>query len=301
MDLKKLFKRKRKRRKSGSIAIPFMVTFLISLVGIGGFTVYMLDYVRNNTLDTGEYDTPTAEAFVPDSDDNMTMLLIIDPRTAATEPYNFIVFRFLPKDEKVYIMPIPENTLSNVSNQRDTLSSFYLNAGVVTAEQAVENALGFKIDRYLHCNAASFEKITELFGNVNFLVPQEFESSIGRGEYLFSGKDISDIMFFSYYPGGEKERIIKAGTILTGLFNQSSKAKVSENFEDKYVNLKEDVDTDIDSTYFYGQVIAVKYLLEHASSPAEFVNPDGTYAMESQFIFNPDFLTKLKDKFKLNE
>ncbi|GHU53668.1 hypothetical protein FACS1894132_06480 [Clostridia bacterium] len=260
----------------------------------------MLDYVRNNNLDTGG-NIQDAESYTPTAADNMTMLLIVDPRSAAQEPYTFILMRFLPADRKIFIMPLPERTLTNVSNQRDTLDSFYLNMGVVKTEQAVENATGIKIDRYLHCNSDTFAKITEVFGGVNFLVPKEFESTIGRGEYLFTSSDINDLMFFAYYGGGEKERVIKAGTILTGLINQSSKSKVSENFEDKYITLKDLIDTDIDSAYFYGQVLAVKYLLEHSSAPAEFVNPNGTYAMEDQFIFNPEFTKTLADKFKLNE
>jgi hypothetical protein len=136
-------------------------------------------------------------------------------------------------------------------------------------------------------------------GNVNYLVPKEFESTIGAGEYLFSGEDVNDIIFFGFYGKGEEERIDKIGTILTRLMNQSSKAKVSESLEDKYSTLKSEIDTDSDSAYFYGQILAAKYLLENAATPAEFIRPEGTYAMEDQFIFDPAFTSKLKDKFKL--
>jgi anionic cell wall polymer biosynthesis LytR-Cps2A-Psr (LCP) family protein len=302
INLKKIFNfdknKKKKKNKSGSIAIPFMVTFIISLLSIGGFAVYMLDYVRNNTLDTGG-ETKSSIEYVPTAEDNMTMLLVVDPRNPATEPYTFVLLRFLPADKKIFVMPIPEKTLANVSNKRDTLDSFYLYLGIVKTVQAVEDVTKVKIDRYLHCGADTFKQITEVLGSVNFLVPKEFESTIGTGEFLFSGEDINDIIFFGFYGKGEDERIVKIGTILTRLINQSSKAKVSESLEDKYSALKSAIDTDIDSAYFYGQILAAKYLLENAAKPAEFIKPEGTFAMEDQFIFDPAFTANLKNKLKI--
>lgn len=284
----------KKRKRSGSIAIPFMIAFLISLIAIGGFAVYMLDYVRNNKLDKGG--VTDNGVYIPTAEDNLNLLLIIEPTQKDRNPYTFVFVRGIPSEKKIFILPIPEQTLCNVSNQRNTLKSFLTDMGVVSAIQAVEYAVNTKIDRYLLVKEEAFPLVADVFGGANFLVPTEFEEEVGRGEYYFTGEQLTKLITFPNYRGGENDRVIKTGSILSAMINQSRKSKISETLEDSYIALKPSLDTDIDSSFFYQQIAAARYLLDNSKYPAEFIIPEGTYTAGNQYTFNPDFVESLARK-----
>ena len=60
-----------KRKKSGSVAIPFLLTFLISLIIIGGIAIFIYDKINS---DDSSLLTMTNEAGTLSEEDNHTIL-----------------------------------------------------------------------------------------------------------------------------------------------------------------------------------------------------------------------------------
>jgi anionic cell wall polymer biosynthesis LytR-Cps2A-Psr (LCP) family protein len=292
---------KRKKRKGG-IALAFLISFVLALIIVGIVAQKMLKYVRENELEKGGVSDINA-ANIPTADDNMTLLFTLEPDNKLTEPYTFVVFRFIPESAKMYIFPLPAETMANVTNQRDTLSVFYTNYGIVKLKQAVENVIGCEVDRYLSCNVESFKQIVEIFGGATYLVPNDFEEEFGgNGALKLTGDEFLKIITYNNYKGGEKERVTNTATILWAMFNQSRKAALAETLEDNFITIKDSIDTDIDSSFFYNHLTAAQYLLENSSSPAEYIIPKGTYSPGGIFMMDTEFTAKkVLPKFQIEE
>ena len=235
---------KKKKKKSGSIAIPFLLTFLISLIVIGGIAMIIYDKIDK---DDSSLLTMVNEAGTLSEEDNHTVMLILDLSDSVDipdessednedyqddeyyeddetydweetgedveevypEPYTFIVMRSTPVDKQILFMGIPSNMLVGSDNKR--AEDVYVSSGAAGISQSIEYTLGIEIDRYAVFDSESFKKACNILGGVSYAVPKGIAGvPESDSEQYLSPEQIEKIISYGGYSGGEIQRISTA-------------------------------------------------------------------------------------------
>ncbi|MGN1480944.1 LCP family glycopolymer transferase [Porcipelethomonas sp.] len=201
-----------KRKKSGSVAIPFLLTFLISLIIIGGIAMVIYDKINS---DDSSLITMTNEAGTLSAEDNHTILLILDLSDTLDMPEDYYgddeyyedeyyedEYYYDDEEEETYDWEVDETytketypepytfivmrsqpvdkKITFMGIQSDMLAGednkpvedIYLNDGDSEVRNSLEYTLGIQIDRYMTFDSESFKKACNILGGVTFAVPK---------------------------------------------------------------------------------------------------------------------------------
>ncbi len=315
-----------KKKKSGSIAIPFLLTFLISLIIIGGIAMIIYDKIDS---ESSSLLTMTNEAGALSDSDSHTILFVLDlsdsiddsededeeedtdeessedeetydweetgddeEKEAKAEPYTFMIMRSMPVHKQIVFIGLPDNMLAGQQNK--SLTEIYESGGGADVKAAAEFSLEIPIDRYMVFDSESFQKLCNIMGGVNFAVPgniEGFKKSDGL-QYL-SPDQIEKIVSYGGFGGGEIQRISTAASLITAMTNQTSGARIADNLDNTFEVMVNATDTDISALDYQQEKYAVKFLMKY-SDP----NDDETVSDRAKFITPSG--TQTSDKFILD-
>lgn len=303
---------KKKKKKSGSVAIPFLLTFLIALIIIGGAAMFIYDKIDN---DETSLISMVNEAGTLSEEDNHTVLLVLDlsdsvetpdentedyediydeeysdeeesydwedteeDETVYPKPYTFIVMRSTPVDKQILFMGIPSNML--VGNDNKRAEDVYVNSGAGGVSQSIEYTLGIEIDRYAVFDSESFKKVCNILGGVTYAVPKGIPGiTESDTEQYLSPDQIEKIISYGGYSGGEIQRISTASSIITAMMNQTSGARISENLDNTFDTLINMIKSDISAVDYNDRKYAIKFMLKY-SDPED----SESYSTRAKFI-----------------
>ena len=293
---------KKKKKKSGSIAIPFLLTFLISLIVIGGIAMIIYDKIDK---DDSSLLTMVNEAGTLSEEDNHTVMLILDLSDSVDipdessednedyqddeyyeddetydreetgedieevypEPYTFIVMRSTPVDKQILFMGIPSNMLVGSDNKR--AEDVYVSSGAAGISQSIEYTLGIEIDRYAVFDSESFKKACNILGGVSYAVPKGIAGvPESDSEQYLSPEQIEKIISYGGYSGGEIQRISTASAIVTAMMNQTSGVRIAENLDNTFETLINMIKSDISAIDYNDKKYAIKFMLKY-SDPSD--------------------------------
>lgn len=317
-----------KKKKSGSIAIPFLLTFLISLIIIGGIAMIIYDKIDS---ESSSLLTMTNEAGALSDSDSHTILFVLDlsdsiddsedeeedeeedtdeessedeetydweetgddeEKEVKAEPYTFMIMRSMPVHKQIVFIGLPDNMLAGQQNK--SLTEIYKSGGGAEVKAAAEFSLEIPIDRYMVFDSESFQKLCNIMGGVNFAVPGNidgFKKSDGL-QYL-SPDQIEKIVSYGGFGGGEIQRISTAASLITAMTNQTSGARIADNLDNTFEIMVNATDTDISALDYQQEKYAVKFLMKY-SDP----NDDETVSDRAKFITPSG--TQTSDKFILD-
>jgi anionic cell wall polymer biosynthesis LytR-Cps2A-Psr (LCP) family protein len=315
-----------KKKKSGSIAIPFLLTFLISLIIIGGIAMIIYDKIDS---ESSSLLTMTNEAGTLSDSDSHTILFVLDlsdsiddsedeeeeedtdeessedeetydweetgddeEKEVKAEPYTFMIMRSMPVHKQIVFIGLPDNMLAGQQNK--SLTEIYESGGGADVKAAAEFSLEIPIDRYMVFDSESFQKLCNIMGGVNFAVPgniEGFKKSDGL-QYL-SPDQIEKIVSYGGFGGGEIQRISTAASLITAMTNQTSGARIADNLDNTFEVMVNATDTDISALDYQQEKYAVKFLMKY-SDP----NDDETVSDRAKFITPSG--TQTSDKFILD-
>ena len=194
-----------KKKRSGSIAIPFLLTFLISLIIIGGITMIIYDKIDS---DNSSLLTMNNEAGSLSDSDSHTILFVLDLSDSTDVPdegsdsssseessddeetydwevseeeeeeiypkqYTFMLMRSMPVHKQMVFIGLPENMIAGEQNK--TISEIYKSGGAAEVKAAAEFSLEIPVDRYMVFESESFQKLCNIMGGVNFALPGKIE------------------------------------------------------------------------------------------------------------------------------
>ena len=317
-----------KKKKSGSIAIPFLLTFLISLIIIGGIAMIIYDKIDS---ESSSLLTMTNEAGALSDSDSHTILFVLDlsdsiddsedeeedeeedtdeesdedeetydweetgddeEKEVKAEPYTFMIMRSMPVHKQIVFIGLPDNMLAGQQNK--SLTEIYESGGGADVKAAAEFSLEIPIDRYMVFDSESFQKLCNIMGGVNFAVPgniEGFKKSDGL-QYL-SPDQIEKIVSYGGFGGGEIQRISTAASLITAMTNQTSGARIADNLDNTFEVMVNATDTNISALDYRQEKYAVKFLMKY-SDP----NDDETVSDRAKFITPSG--TQTSDKFILD-
>lgn len=317
----------KKKKKSGSIAIPFLLTFLISLIVIGGAAMVIYDKIDS---DNSSLITMNNEASSLSENDNHTILLVLDLSKSKNfikeeeasskkeessksensdnekfdweesddddepknKPYTFMLMRSMPVDKQIVFIALPENMKAGEKNK--SLSEIFKSGGGSELKSAVEESLELPIGRYMVFESDSFQKLCNILGGVNFAVPGNidgFKKTDGL-QYL-SPDQIEKIICYGGFSGGELQRVSTAASLITSMVNQTSGARIADNLDNTFDIMVNANDTDISALDYQQKKYAIKFMLKYS-------DPTDDEKTSNRAKFLTPFGTQTSDAFVLD-
>ncbi|MBO5384234.1 MAG: LCP family protein [Ruminococcus sp.] len=292
-------------RKKGSIAIPFLLTFLIALLLIGGFVVYIyksIDMNKEKEIDdmyATDYNSATYE-------DSHTILFVLDiPEEQCSS--TFVVMRSVPKEKKLLLTGIPTNTITLIDGKQENLKNVYDNMGIASAEKFIEQISGIEIDRYMIFNEDAFLKLSDIMGGVSYGVTVDIPGlqETNKEQYL-NGKQTIKFLTYPMFSGGEFERASIAGSVMSAMINQSDGPNLAKGFERNFNTIVNMTNTNITAGDYKKLAYPIDFMLTYGTAISHFSTIKGTadknYYVIDEFysdeIINEYFTDKSKSEKK---
>lgn len=333
-----------KKKKSGSIAIPFLLTILISVAIIGSIVLIILEKLDT---DSTSLVTMTGEAGTVSEEDNHTILFVIDLSDSIAEdkkdkaeeeaqeseaeeevsdeeaeeeeeiydwevieeeveiepkPYTFVLMRSIPINKQMIFTGLPDNMIAGEYNQ--SLADIYESAGAAELKAACEYTLEVPVDRYMVFDSASFRKMCNIMGGVEFAVTKDIGSlKQSAGMQYLSAEQIEDVLTFGDY-GGEIQRVSTAASLLTAMANQANGTRIADNLDNTFNSMVNSNDTDISAIDYQEHKYAIKFMLKYSdpdenetvSDRAQFITPFGTQTKE-KFVLDTAFIDEISQYY----
>lgn len=286
----------KKKKRTGSIAVPYLVTIFIGILIVGGGTFVLLRHLGILGVNK-ELPMPTPrQVTISTYADNHTVLFILDEPDKKTSS-SFMLMRSIPKDKKVVFIGIPTNTIGLVGESQQSIKSAYESGGISSAVEFAESIFGITIDRYMKLDSKSLVKICDILGGVTYPVSEEIAGFNGDGsdQYLNS-EQIEKLMIYSLYNDGEIERAYMIGSITSAMLNQSSGMRVADNLDSSFNTLVNMADTNITAVDYKKHKVAIKNMLTNGRQIASFLILDGESAYD-EFIPDEQFVENFRNDY----
>ncbi len=289
--------KKKKKKKKGHVAIPFLLTLLLGIVGIGGVAIYFFDMIGINKEHIVEWNstvkTPTAE-------DNMTILFVLDEPDDSS-PLTILMARLLPADKKIVFLSYPVNMLSVVEGRSDTLAGFYSSGGIKDLEAAIENEAGIATDRYVILDSEGFQKICNIMGGVYYLAPSGIKGFADSNAPQYLGPhQIEKLVTYPFFEKGDIERSAITADVITEMCNVSDadRERLLASMDSNFKTVINMIDTDITSMDYNDHKNALKYMWTYGKEIASFRIITGTPGEEEDiFLLSDTFYSSVEEFF----
>ena len=283
------------KKKSGSIAVPFLVTIFIGLLIVGGAAYGIYKYFGFNKQEPLSEPEPRAVNIVS-AEDNHTILFILDEPDKKCSS-TFVLMRSKPKDKRMTFIGIPTNTIAIVDGSQQKIQDSYERGGAPAAVNFTEQAFGISIDRYMKFDSASFVKLCDILGGVTYTVDANIAGfQKDGGEQFLNGTQVETLVTYSMFEGREVHRAYVASSIMAAMINQNDKKRISDNFKSSFDIIINMVTTDVTSVDFRNRQNAIRSMLENSEAPATFLILDGETS-NSDFIPSAVFLNDLREQY----
>ncbi|MCR4646801.1 MAG: LCP family protein [Oscillospiraceae bacterium] len=294
--------KKKKKKKTGHVAIPFLIALLLGIVGIGGVAMFVFKKINaNNGPEIKEMTTSITK---PTAENNMSLLFVLDENgneslQNATQ-LTFVVVRVLPAEKKMVFLCFPDNMLAVVDGRNDTLANFYRNSGIQATKAAIEDQAGIVVDRYMILDSESFGKICTIYGGVYYAVPTGTVGFVESKDPQYLGPpQIEKLITYSIYEQGEIQRTAITSDVLAEMINLTDKERIVSTMDANFRTLvNKCVDTDITSVDYSDQKNALKYMYTYGNTIASFRMVTGQMGENSDvFMISDNFQRSVADLF----
>ena len=288
------------KRKSGSIAVPFLVTIFIGLIIVGGAAYGIYRYLGFGKTTAPPEPTPRTGQTISYAD-NHTILMILDEpdqRCSST----FVLMRSIPIKKEIVFIGLPTNPIYLVDGSQQGLKSSYDRGGANTAVEYVQKVFGITIDRYMKFDSTSFKKVCDIFGGVSYEVNVDIAGfkNDGSSQYMNSTQ-IETFVTYSMFKGGERERALQSAALLVAMVNQADGKRIADGFDGSFNSIINLVgDTTVTSVDYKNHKTAIKNMFENGSSIAVSITIDGTDA-GTDFLPSDNFIKSIVENYFTDE
>ncbi len=290
---------RKKKKKRGHVAIPFLVAFLFAIVGIGGVAMYLFDKLDNSEGGIqqmqGTHQKPTPE-------DDFTLLFVLDEANDH-EPLTFLLARVRPGEKEVMFVGLPDNMLSVVDGRQDTLSGFYNNGGIQTVKTAISNETQIMPDRYIIFNTEGFQKLCNIFGGAYYQVPSGTKGFTDSAEPQYLGPPLMEkLITYPMFDQGEIERSALTADLMCEMLNQTNYERISSTMDSNFRTLINMMQTDISSIDYSDHESDIKYMYRYGDALGVFRIATGDLDRESDvFVLDSGFYDGVREFFEAPE
>lgn len=282
-------------KKSGRIAVPFLVTIFIGLIIIGGAALFIYSYFELGA-DEKPSEPIARNVATATYEDSHTVLLILDlpeQRCSST----FVVMRSVPKEKKLLFVGLPSNTIALVDGKQTSLKESYERGGASTAVSFSEQILDVEIDRYMVFGEEAFLKACDVLGGVSYAVKEDiigFQDT--DGEQYLNGQQIMTYITYPMFEKGEEQRAYTTSALLSSMVNQSDGKRLADGLDRTFNSIINLVESNITAVDYKNRKAGIKYMLERGNSFARFRIVTGKTA-SGDFIPDNTFRESMKEEY----
>lgn len=281
-----------KKRKKESVAIPFLISMLISLLIIGLPVVKLYSHIIDKKV--ANETSNENHIFSPSESNNFTSLIVFDVDDPALRD-TFVIMRTSVTNKKFTFVPVSNNIISTSGKSKTKMADIYKNGGIIELKKAVESTFDIKIDRDITFNDEAFSLICDVLGGVNYNVPDGLRG-LNEGIQYLSSEFI--IKLITNKKLAEEQRTVTVGNIASEMLTQTSGDRVVDALDYTFNKLINIVETDITSIDYTNQKEALIYLLTNNQFKSTYIVPDGS-SSDGGIKVNDDFLSDMKKDFGL--
>lgn len=283
------------KKKTGHIALPFLLTIFIGLIVIGGIAYGIYWYFGFGKTEKPPEPIPRTNLQVT-YEDNHTMLLILDAPDKNCPP-TFLLMRSIPIKKELVFIGIPSNSIALVDGEQQSIIKSYQAGGPTAAEDFVKKVFGIEIDRYMKFSSEAFVKVCDIFGGVKYPANADIAGFKNDGSLQdLNSEQIESFVTYLLFPDGESERAFTSAAVVTSMVNQADGQRIADSFDVNFSAVMNMVETDVTSIDYKDRKNAIKNMFENGSSIARAVSLDGTPAGDD-FIPNTGFISDIKEKY----
>ncbi len=286
------------------MAIPFLFALLIGILVIGG--IAMVIYKSMNGEE--ELKQMAVSTTKPTAENNVTILFVLDEEDNSITPDTFLVARILPSEKKLLFLCFPSTMLSVANGKQSTIQDIYSNSGISALKTAITSESSIEIDKYIILDSDAFQKLCNMFGCVEYLVPTGLDgfSDSSVPQYL-GASQIERLVCYPYFTSGESQRCALVADLFTEMLNQTDYDRLLTSMDSNFKALINMVDTDISLIEYNSEKSALSYLFTYGSEIAMYrmvTAEKSTSEVESTsdyFILSTGFYDTVVDYFSTEE
>ncbi len=285
---------KRKKRKAGRIAIPFMITILLSLIAFGSVGYYFWGKL---TTPNRELKTMVSASTRISEDDINEILFVLKPDDAEHRQPAVMLLRFDPVRKQEFCLGIPLTLELDHDGKTETVRECYETHGAPTLKNDIAKLLDQKIDRYIEMDSTGFLRVTSLIGNVSYIVSVRDDGirPTTTSEELEGAQFETLLTSLNYHSETERNAVISYS--VAALLNQCEGLRICANLDSYFTALVNAVTTDIKMLDFTNHRHAISYVFEHANGAAARGVTIGTVQKGDHLVLADDTLDSLKVMF----
>ena len=256
---------KRKKPATGTTAIPFLITILISMIVLGSVGIYFYQKIMADDVELKPMQTATTSISEEDINE---ILFILRPTSENLQPA-VMLMRFDPIRKDEYCVGIPLTLKIDNEGREMTVAQCLQTYSVSTLKNAIAKTFDQEIDRYMELDSDSFAKMVSLIGNVNYVVP--IRDDVIRPDSSSQELDAEqfETLLCSKKYKTEQERAAVIGLSVAALLNQCDGTRIATNLDGYFSAIINSVSTDITAMDFSAHRHAIAYIFEHATAPAK--------------------------------
>ena len=285
------------KEKKGHVAIPFLLAFLLGIVGIGGIAMYIFNLLGAHDNIQKMPNSITK----PTADDNMTLMFVLDEPNDPC-PLTFMLARVLPLDKKIILVSLPSNMIAEMDGRTETLADYYRTGGIQSAISAIKSEANISPDRYIILNSESFQKICNIYAGVYYQIPIGTQGFADSSEEQYLGPaQMEKLITNPFFEGGESERSAIASDVICTMINQTDYDRIVASMDLNFRTLINMMNTDISSIDYSNEKSALKYMYTYGSTICTFRLATGTTSPDNVFILDGDFQEGIAEYFNINQ
>jgi len=283
------------KRKKGSIAIPFLLTFFIALLAVGAIGIFAFDYIQKSK--EVELSEPVGKtAGIAEYEDSHTIMFILDTPDRACKS-TFMLVRSIPKEKKILCIGIPSNSIQVINGQQYSIAEYYESGGGSYASEFIAQQFGIDTPKYVVFNEDAFCKLSDIMGGVSYAVSvdiQGFEDT--TNEQFLNGKQIVTLLTYPLFNDGEKQRASIVGSLMSSMINQSDGERLSDSLDRNFNTLIDMVTTNITAVDYKAKKDAIQFMLTYGETISRFRMVTGTNTGD-YFLIDESFPEEIKKEY----
>ena len=279
--------------KKGGQILTFAVTFIVAFSALCAIvaTAFATGDINSGSQDQTS-EIQSKNEYLPIYEHQQNILFIVcDWRGGQADL--FCVVKINPIKRKFNFAVIPAQTEATVNIRTDTVAGHYDYGGSVMAADAVSNACGIKINRYVRIARDDLCELIDELGGVEYDVEQETKT-LNKGFQTLDGRRMTELIFAQKSCQQQADTATK---LIKKLINTSLRTYLENKSDDFFKRLTQLADTSLNAFDYEYRKEAIKYITEK-ENPADSVRVSGRYDPEEDvFLLSDEALTRLQSVF----
>lgn len=287
----------KKGPKKGSIAIPFLMTVLVTLVLVGGTAFFFLHLLTGDKDKESSYTDFTSE-FKPGPEYNRTLLAVLENGDLDTDVV-FVLIRSIPQNLKLVTMVVPTSVQIPVDSTAISLVSIYRAEGIEKTCRVLETQLGITIDKYAKLDYSAMERIHNILGGVTVTVPEGIPD-MAAGKVGLNARQMISLLTYPDFAGGERYRTSFANTLISTMLNYGLRDFLVSRMDISFEGLVDLLSTNITALDYQNDKKAFIYLLENRTEGVQIRILPGEWLDDDTFALASNTAERIREWFEIS-